>query len=66
MIEISSSINNGKMEVYNVLGEKVVDEPFNNTSSGKISIDLSFLKNGVYYITLSNSKERYFIKTIKN
>ena len=55
------SINSIKLDIYNTLGSLVYRSKSNNDK-----LDLSFLNNGVYYLTLDNyeTQSRYFQKII--
>ena len=58
IININSNIALAKTEIYNILGERVFNEPFNN------QIDTSFLGVGVYFLRLYDNENGVYIRKI--
>ncbi len=51
------------IEVFNVLGEKVISTQSKNTS---VNLDLSEFENGIYFVNVSSEKETVTKRVIKN
>ncbi|MDD3877692.1 MAG: T9SS type A sorting domain-containing protein [Bacteroidales bacterium] len=49
MINIVSPYNTFEIGIYNLNGQKMYDSKFNN-AEGKISLDISHLSDGVYFL----------------
>jgi hypothetical protein len=56
--------SNIKIEVYNLLGQKVHDEELPNQSEQLISIDLSSLSSGVYTIRIEMNQRYLFARVL--
>lgn len=54
----------GKIEIYNLMGSKMLQKSVVSNGSNKIEMDVSLLKDGVYMLMVRD-KENNFIKTQK-
>jgi len=60
----SGLLQNGKVEIYNLLGDKVYETLFSDKSS-QLLIDLSNVSGGVYFLKLKTEKETIVKKFVK-
>jgi SepF-like predicted cell division protein (DUF552 family) len=54
MVETTSDINNGKIEIYNVNGKKIVEQTIFKTIN---QLNLNALSLGIYIIKISNNEQ---------
>jgi len=54
-----------RMEVYNVLGEKVYSSPINHEQSRVLGINLSSQPSGVYVLNVKNENRSFSVKLVK-
>lgn len=59
------SSGNANFKVFNTLGELVYDQTLHNVSAGELTIDLSDLKNGVYYLEFNTGATRKLVRLMK-
>jgi hypothetical protein len=62
MVQLSSGTN-GTFEyhIYNMTGQEVIDGYY----TGEVSIDISGLEKGMYFVELLNNENRVILKLIK-
>ena len=63
IITFNEVIEKGNLSIYNISGQNVISLNFNSTLR---TFDLSELTNGIYTIIITDSKNRYTTKLIKN
>ena len=51
-IQLTNNINNGKFEIFNLIGEKMIEQ---NVTNSKIEINVNSFPIGVYLVKYSNS-----------
>ena len=61
----SKTANFTKMEVFTILGQRLMERPINFLSSSTITIDISSLSSGIYLLKLSNSKSQKTYRIVK-
>ena len=54
------------ISVSNALGQTVISNDYNSIVNDMISLDLSSLNNGVYFVTVSNGKDKMVKKVVLN
>lgn len=52
-------------KIFNSLGQEIIYNKLSSICNTKMEIDISFLKNGIYYITLSQKNHNFTTKIIK-
>lgn len=52
--------------VSNTLGQTLVDNKYNGISNELLSLDLSNLNNGIYFVTVSNGKDKMVQRLVLN
>lgn len=62
-VELNGQFDKAKIEIINVLGEILFKE---NTDKIFNSYDMSYLANGIYFITIIHDNKKDVIKVIKN
>lgn len=61
-----SSKENLNISVANALGQTIISNNYNSISNDMISLDLSSQNNGVYFVTVSNGKDKMVKKVVLN
>ncbi len=61
-IYIHSPVENADFKIYNVIGENVFS---GRTATSKESLDISSLKNGLYFVEIISNTKRYSAKFVK-
>lgn len=57
-VEILNSISDhSKIEVFDILGQKIISRPFNNNS---FSLDVGFLESGHYFVRIESDSKSYY------
>lgn len=59
VLTVKNAQNVNRVEISNIIGEKLISESFNSNNS----IDVSSLFNGIYFVTLYNDNQA--VKTVK-
>ena len=62
MINISSSYNNSCLDIYSIMGKKILSKDFNQ----KTTINIKNIPNGVYIIYVTFNNQRNYAKFVKN
>lgn len=62
VIKVASANAINKIAIYDMLGKEVFNKNFSNTSN-EVSVDLSEIKTGIYFLKATSSNER--VQTIK-
>lgn len=61
--EVSDNLGSYKVEIINLLGQKVYTKTGNSNQTA-LQVDLSHLRNGVYFVEISNGKDKLQKKLI--
>lgn len=64
-VRIPSSLNSTYYSIYDTKGKCVSTKSYSNSASSQFSIDIYDLKAGVYILSMSDDKEQFSAKFLK-
>jgi len=65
IIDFPESVNLQEYKIINIVGETIFKKNIEQTTTKKLTVDVSFLKPGIYFIIITTNKSIYTTKFIK-
>jgi len=64
-IELPEVLNNFNLNIYNQLGQSVLNKTISGNNSKSYYTNISEVPNGIYFVTVQNESSKYEIKVVK-